>query len=131
MAEPFQIETGIANKIIGSDSELFVYLTQCIRFGSWKDWRLNQAENATLILGGGGRPDKQLSKSLACPGLANCMLVSVNDFNLEDNLPIGPWCMPSMSLYLGTVEILRHDSYLLLKFQVYQTLLEAMMKPQK
>ena len=42
-----------------------------------------------------------------------------------------PWCMPSMSLYLGTVEILRHDSYLLLKFQVYQTLLEAMMKPQK
>lgn len=44
----------------------------------------------SLILGGGGRLDKQLSKSLACPGLANCMLVSVNDFNLEDNLPIGP-----------------------------------------
>lgn len=39
---------------------------------------------------GRGRLDKQLSKSLACPGLANCMLVSVNDFNLEDKLPIGP-----------------------------------------
>ena len=43
-----------------------------------------------LILGGGGRQDRQLSKSLAFPGLANCMLVLVNDFNLEDNLPIGP-----------------------------------------
>ena len=29
--------------LIDSDAELFMYLIQCIRFGSWKDRRLNRA----------------------------------------------------------------------------------------
>ena len=29
--------------LIDSDAELFMYLIQCIRFGSWKVWRLNRA----------------------------------------------------------------------------------------
>ena len=28
--------------LIDSDAELFMYLIQCIRFGSWKDRRLNR-----------------------------------------------------------------------------------------
>ena len=28
---------------LDSDAELFMYLIQCIRFGSWKVWRLNRA----------------------------------------------------------------------------------------
>ena len=40
-AEPFQIETGVP--IIDSDAELFMYLIQCIRFGSRKVRRLNRA----------------------------------------------------------------------------------------
>ena len=40
-AESFQIETGVPN--IDSDAELFMYLIQCIRFGSWKVRRLNRA----------------------------------------------------------------------------------------
>ena len=39
-AEPFQIETGF---LIDSDAELFMYLIQCIRFGSRKVRRLNRA----------------------------------------------------------------------------------------
>ena len=30
--------------LIDSDAELFMYLILCIRFGSWKVWRLNRAE---------------------------------------------------------------------------------------
>ena len=33
--------------LIDSDAELFMYLIQCIRFGSWKDRRLNRALLAT------------------------------------------------------------------------------------
>ena len=33
--------------LIDSDAELFMYLIQCIRFGSWKDRRLNRASLAT------------------------------------------------------------------------------------
>ena len=38
--EPFQIETDV---LIDSDAKLFMYLIQCVRFGSWKVRRLNQA----------------------------------------------------------------------------------------
>ena len=31
--------------LIDSDAELFMYLIQCIRFGSWKVQRLNRALN--------------------------------------------------------------------------------------
>ena len=34
------IEIGVPN---WSDAELFIYLIQCIRFGSWKIRRLNRA----------------------------------------------------------------------------------------
>ena len=37
--------------LIDSDAELFMYLIQCIRFGSWKVRRLNRAlEYFSLIL---------------------------------------------------------------------------------
>ena len=34
--------------LIDSDAELFMYLIQCIRFGSWKDRSLNRALDQNL-----------------------------------------------------------------------------------
>ena len=53
MAEPFQtkIREGIPNSKlkyvkafqIDSDTHIFMYMTQCIKFGSWKVMHLNRA----------------------------------------------------------------------------------------
>ena len=36
--------------LIDSEAELFIYLIQCIRLGSWKVWRLNRALQLPLLL---------------------------------------------------------------------------------
>ena len=41
--------------VIDSDAELFMYLIECIRFGSWKVRRLNRALNF-VVKSSGKRP---------------------------------------------------------------------------